>query len=57
MLRNVTVIFHDNGIAGKRGYTEYSSAEVNSFGGIDALKADYSAHNITIFDIFTSTER
>ena len=56
MLQNVTIIFHDNGVSGKRGYTEYSSNEVIALGGIDALKADYSAHNITIFDVFTTAD-
>lgn len=42
------VIFHDNGTAGQNGYSVYTAEEVNTMGGLDALKASYAADGITI---------
>jgi len=52
MDQTVLVVFHDNGVKGQRGYTEYLASEINLIGGIDALRDDYASHGVVIYDIF-----
>ena len=47
------VVYHDNGINGARGYSEYSIDDINSIGGMDKLRANYLANGITIYDVFS----
>lgn len=47
----MVTVAHDNGVKGQVGFTEYSSAEIDAIGGIDALRNDYEIHGIVIHDI------
>ena len=46
------IVFHDNGVKGQRGYTEYSAEEIAAIGGVDALVGEYMANGIVIYEIF-----
>ena len=45
------IVYHDNGVKGQRGYTEYSVDEIAAIGGVDALRSDYAANGIVIYEI------
>jgi len=51
MNRN-TIVFHDNGVKGQRGYTEYTADEITAIGGVEALRSDYATNGIIIYEIF-----
>ena len=43
------IIYHDNGVPGQYGITEYSSREVADMGGIEELLNSYTSSNITVY--------
>lgn len=45
------IIIHDNGRPGQSGVTDYTSAEVQQAGGIDALIASYAAAGVGIIKV------
>lgn len=46
------VIFHDNGIKGLEGSTEYSIGELEKKGGLNALLTEYEKAGITVLRWF-----
>ena len=46
--QNTIIVWHDNGVAGQTGYTEYTLGEISQIGGLDALKSDYASNGVTI---------
>lgn len=45
------VIWHDNGVPGQEGFTDYTLSEVEKEGGIEALKESYKQAGIKIIRI------
>ena len=43
------ILYHDNGVSGQYGMTEYSSCEVADKGGIYELLNSYTSSNITVY--------
>ena len=43
------ILYHDNGVPGQYGITEYSDIEVADRGGIDELLNSYTSSNITVY--------
>ena len=43
------LVFHDNGIPGQYGVTEYSDLEVADEGGIEELLHGYAQSNVTVY--------
>ena len=43
------ILYHDNGVPGQYGMTEYSSLEVADKGGIYELLNSYTSSNITVY--------
>lgn len=43
------LVFHDYGMPGQHGVTEYSDLEVADNGGIEELLNGYAQSNITVF--------
>lgn len=43
------LVFHDNGIPGQYGVTEYSDLEVAHEGGIEELLHGYEQSNVTVY--------
>ena len=43
------ILYHDNGVPGQYGTTEYSSHEVADKGGIYELLNSYTSSNITVY--------
>lgn len=52
------LVFHDCGMPGQHGVTEYSDLEVADAGGIDELLNGYEQSNVTVFGwpVFRSEE-
>lgn len=46
------VIFHDNGIKGQEGFTEYSIGELETKGGLNTLLSEYEKTGITVLRWF-----
>lgn len=49
------VVWHDNGVKGQNGYTEYSQEEINKIGGLDSLIKEYQAAGIFIYSLVDIT--
>lgn len=45
------IVWHDNGVAGQRGYTEYTEEEVATHGGIDALVHEYAESGALVYSV------
>lgn len=45
------IIIHDNGMPGKAGVTDYTAAEVQQAGGVDALLSSYTAAGVGIIKV------
>ena len=43
------IVWHDNGVAGSEGYTEYTFSEVEAKGGIDGLVNALTNEGITVY--------
>ena len=47
----MVIIWHDNGVAGQRGYTEYTKEEVAAIGGIECIMHKYSENCILVYSV------
>lgn len=47
----MVIIWHDNGVAGQRGYTEYTNEEVAARGGIDSIVSEYAENGILVYSV------
>lgn len=47
----MVIIWHDNGVAGQRGCTEYTNDEVSAHGGIESLISEYSENAILVYSV------
>lgn len=45
------IIWHDNGVAGQRGYTEYTTEEISAHGGIGALVHEYAESGALVYSV------
>ena len=45
------VIWHDNGVPGQIGYTEYSADEVKAAGGLDNILKGYAQSSIHVISV------
>lgn len=45
------IVWHDNGVAGQCGYTEYTEEEVATHGGIDALVHEYAESGALVYSV------
>lgn len=47
----MVIIWHDNGIAGQRGFTEYTNGEVATRGGIDSIIREYAEKDMLVYSV------
>lgn len=47
------IVWHDNGIPGSEGYTEYTRSEVEAKGGIDGLVDALTNEGIMVYRVET----
>lgn len=47
------IVWHDNGVAGSEGYTEYTRGEVEAKGGIDGLVDALTNEGIMVYHVET----
>lgn len=47
----MVIIWHDNGVAGQRGYTEYTNDEVAVIGGIQSIVNGYAENGILVYSV------
>lgn len=45
------IIWHDNGVVGQRGYTEYTNEEVAAHGGIEAIIHEYTNIYVLVYSV------
>lgn len=45
------IIWHDNGVAGQRGCTEYTNEEVVAHSGIDSIIREYAEKDILVYSV------
>lgn len=45
------IVWHDNGVAGQRGYTEYTNEEVAARGGIESIISEYAEKNMLVYSV------
>lgn len=45
------IIWHDNGVAGQRGCTEYTNEEVAARGGIGSIVNEYAEKDILVYSV------
>lgn len=48
---NMVIVWHDNGVAGQRGYTEYTNDEVAVIGGIQSIVNEYAENGILVYSV------
>ena len=44
-------VWHDNGVAGQRGYTEYTNEEVAAMGGIESIVNEYTVNGVLVYSV------
>ena len=49
--RNMCIVWHDNGVAGQRGYTEYTNEEVAAMGGIESIVNEYTVNGVLVYSV------
>lgn len=49
-MKKTLVIWHDNGVKGSEGFTDYTMEEVASEGGIEVILNNYKKAGITVLD-------
>lgn len=47
------IVWHDNGVAGSEGYTEYTRGEVEAKGGIDGLVNALTNEGVMVYRVET----
>lgn len=45
------IVWHDNGVAGQRGYTEYTNEEVSAMGGIESIISEYAEKGMLVYSV------
>lgn len=45
------IIWHDNGVAGQRGFTEYTKDEVDAHGGIEGILNEYAESGALVYSV------
>lgn len=45
------IIWHDNGVAGQRGCTEYTNDEVAAMGGIESIISEYVENDVLVYSV------
>ena len=45
------IVWHDNGVAGQRGCTEYTKEEVTAKGGIDEVVREYAESGVLVYSV------
>ena len=49
-MKKTLVIWHDNGVKGAEGFSDYTMEEVASEGGIEAILNNYKKAGVTVLD-------
>lgn len=49
--KSMVIIWHDNGVAGQRGFTEYTGEEVAAHGGIESIISEYSENDMLVYSV------
>lgn len=47
----MVIIWHDNGVAGQRGFSEYTNEEVVAHGGIESIIREYTEIDILVYSV------
>lgn len=47
----MVIIWHDNGVAGQRGCTEYTNEEVVAYGGIESIINEYTGNGVLVYSV------
>lgn len=47
----MVIIWHDNGVAGQRGCTEYTIEEVVAHGGIESIISEYTESDVLVYSV------
>ena len=47
----MVIIWHDNGIAGQRGFTDYTNEEVAAMGGIESIISEYAKKDMLVYSV------
>ena len=47
----MVIIWHDNGVSGQRGCTEYTNEEVVAHGGIESIIREYMEIDILVYSV------
>lgn len=45
------IVWHDNGVAGQRGCTEYTKEEVAAMGGIESIINEYTENGVLVYSV------
>lgn len=45
------IVWHDNGVAGQRGFTEYTNEEVAAMGGIEYIISKYAENGVLVYSV------
>lgn len=47
----MVIIWHDNGVAGQRGCSEYTNEEVVAMGGIESIISEYAEKDMLVYSV------